>query len=378
MSTVASQADRELAKSLVGTYLPTPPGMVIGLDGRRLDASALDDPDQDVRAASLGTVLARPAEATPLRAPLAKRLADLQEEEGNRILAAHALKHVEPLPVADLIPGLARKQGPKVRTAAASSLIAEAGVAADAAQPLARCLLAGDNAVRFQSVMALRGIGGPAVAPIVAVIEESERFDITRMSGLDALGFIGGEAEAALPLAQRLTENTPAGVMVCARFAVASIKGAAAKDGSAGDSARGKAAKPLLEMIRHDEEAVRLLAVERVGWLKHGLPAVGETFVELLTSGSPKEREAAALGLARSRTPTDVAVEPLIAAMGDPEPAVRKAACIALSAYGIDAKPALDPMLALVKDKAQPEEVRRSAGECAKAIVKAQKGPYWT
>ena len=133
MSTVGSQADRELAKSLVGTYLPTPTGMVIGLDGRRLDASALGDPDQDVRAASLGTVLARPAEATPLRAPLAERLADLKEDEGNRILAAHALKNVKPLPVADLIPGLDRKQGPKVRTAAASSLIAEAGVAADAA-----------------------------------------------------------------------------------------------------------------------------------------------------------------------------------------------------------------------------------------------------
>lgn len=357
---------------------PTPPGRVIGLESRRLDARAIADPDEDMRTAALGTVLARPDEATPLRQPIAARLADLGETEDNRILAAHALARVKPLPVADLIPGLARKQGPKVRAAAATSLIAEKGVAADASESLARCLLAGDKTVRFQAVLALRGIGAPAVPPIVKVVEESERFDITRMAGMDALGFIGAEAEPALPLAERLSDGVPPSVMVCARFAVASIKSAGVKgEGSGRDKPLAKHTLPLLEMTEHEDEAVRLLAIERLGWLKDGAPSAGETLVRLLKQGSPAEREAAALGLARTRTPTEVALEPLMAAMGDPEPGVRKAACIALSAYGTDAKPAVQAMLARVKDAKEVEEVRRAAGASAKAIVKAEKGPYW-
>lgn len=358
---------------------PTPPGRVIGLESRRLDARAIADPDQDMRMAALGTVLARPDEATPLRQPIAARLADLDETEDNRVLAAHALAKVKPLPVADLVPGLARKQGPRVRAAAATSLIAEHGVAADASEPLARCLLAGDKTVRFQSVLALRGIGGAAVPHIAKIVEESERFDITRMSGMDALGFIGGEAEPALPLAQRLGDDAPPMVAVCARFAVASIKSAGAKgEGDRRDKELARSIRPLLEMTEHEDQAVRLHALERLGWLKNGAPAAGETLVRLLKEGSPSEREAAALGLARTRTPTDVALEPLLAAIADPDPAVRKAACIALTAYGTDAKPALEPLLARVKDPKEVEDVRRAAGASAKAIVKAEKGPYWT
>lgn len=378
MGVAKSQVDREVFRDLVGAYMPTPPGMVIGLEGRRLDASAFADPDEDLRAAALGTVLARPDEATALREPIAARLADLQETEDNRILAAHALKNVKPLPVADLIPGLARKQGAKVRTAAASSLIAEKGVAGEAAGPLARCLLAGDKAVRFQSVMALRGIGGAAVAPIVQVVEESEKFDITRQSGLDALGFIGGEAEGALPLAERLSKDSPPAVMVSARFAVASIAcGGVKGEGARREKELAKAVRPLMEMVEHEDSAVRLLAMERLGWLKEGAPGAGGALLGLLKEGTAAEREAAALGLARTRTPSEQAVEPLIAALRDSDPAVRKAAAIALSAYGMDAKPALEPLVARVKDKGEVEDVRRAAGASAKAIVKAEKGPYW-
>lgn len=356
---------------------PAPPPMIIGLEPRALTARALGDASEDVRAACLGTVLSQTQHATPLREALAARLADDKETEDNRILAAHCLGHVKPLPAEALSVGLARKQGPKVRTAAATALIAPKGEAAGASAALAKCLLAGDNAVRGQSVLALRNIGGLAVPHIVGVVEQAEKFDITRMAGMDALGFIGGEAEPALPLAERLAKDAPPTVMACARFAVASIKSADTKAGAGGDGPRGRIARPLLDMFEHEDEKVRLLAIERVGWLRHGLPAAGDSFVGLLTSGSPAEREAAALGLARSRTPTDKALDPLLAGLKDVEPGVRKACCIALSAYGSDAKPALEPMLELVKNKTEVDEVRRSAGECAKAIVKAEKGPYW-
>ncbi len=350
---------------------------IIGLEPRSLTARALGDADEDVRTACLGTILSRPEHATPLREAIAARLADDKESEDNRILAAHCLGHVKPLPTDALVVGLARKQGAKVRTAAASALIAPKGEAAGASETLARCLLAGDNFVRGQSVFALRNIGAPAVPHIAKVIDESEKFDITRMSGMDALGFIGGEAEPALPLAERLARSSPPPVMVCARFAVASIKSADTKPGPGGEGQRARAIKPLLEMVEHEDEKVRLLAIERLGWLKDGAPSAGDTFTGFLEDGTHAEREAAALGLARARTPTDKALDPLMAALVDPEPSVRKAACISLSAYGTDAKPALEKMLALVQNKQEVEEVRRSAGECAKAIVKAQKGPYW-
>lgn len=355
------------------------PQTVIGLWPRKVDARALHDPDEDIRAATLGTILAHPEYATPLREPLAARLADANETEDNRILAAHALGHVSPLPVDDLVVGLARKQGQKVRAAAATALIADKGLAADAAQPLARCLLAGDATVRFQSVMALRGIGEPAVPHIARVVQDAEQFDITRMSGMDALGFIGGEAAAELALAERLAADSAPPVMVCARFAVASIKSAAVKpDGRGRDKELGKHAQPLVDMIEHEDPAVRLLAIERLGWLKDGAPSAGEALLRLLKEGSPAEREAAALGLARSRTPTEAALEPLTAALADPEPPVRRAACISLSAYGTDAKPALEKLLERAADPKETQEVRRAAGECAKLIVKAAKGPYWT
>lgn len=356
---------------------PAVPPMIIGLEPRALTARAIADANEDVRSACLGTVLSQPHHATPLADALAARLADDKETEDNRILAAHCLGHVRPLPAEALAVGLARKQGPKVRTAAATALIAPKGEAAAASEALAKCLLAGDNAVRGQCAFALRNIGGPAVPHIVAVVEQAEKFDITRMSGMDALGFIGGEAEPALPLAERLARDAPPSVMACARFAVTSIKSADTKPGPGGDGQRGRIARPLLDMFEHEDEKVRLLAIERVGWLKHGLPAAGDAFVGLLQTGTAAEREAAALGLARSRTPTDKALDPLLAGLKDTEPGVRKACCIALSAYGTDAKPALEPMLELVKDRAEVDEVRRSAGECAKAIVKAEKGPYW-
>lgn len=357
---------------------PAPSPMIIGLEPRVLTARAMADADEDVRAACLGTVLSQSEHATALRDSLAARLADDQETEDNRVLAAHCLGYVKPLPAEALAIGLLRKQGARVRTAAATALIAPKGEAAAASGALAKCLLAGDNAVRSQCVFALRNIGGPAVPHIVTVVEQAEKFDIARMSGMDALGFIGGEAEAALPLAERLAKDAPPTVMACARFAVASIKSADTKPGPGGDGQRGKIARPLLDMFKHEDEKVRLLAIERVGWLKHGLPAAGDAFVELLKSNSPAEREAAALGLARSRTPTDKALDPLLTGLKDSGPGVRKACCIALSAYGSDAKPALGPMLEIVKNKNEVEEVRRSAGECAKAIVNAEKGPYWT
>lgn len=355
-----------------------PLGVVIGLEPRALDARAIGDADPDVRTAALGTVLSRESSATALLEPIAARLRDRHETEDNRLLAAHALGRAKPLPVDALVDGLARWQGPKVRAAAATSLIAEEGAAAEASEPLARCLLAGDGTVRMQSVLALRGIGAPAVEHVVKVVDEAEKFDITRMSGLDALGFIGVDQRGSLDLATRLSEEAPATVQVCARYAVASIESAAVEPEAKGrDKRLAKAAEPLAAMLEHEDAAVRLLAMERLGWLKDGAPSAGEALLRLLTEGSPAEREAAALGLARTRTPTEHAVEPLRGALQDDAPAVRKAAAIALTAYGTDAKPALPDLLRLGKDTTQPEEVRRAAGECAKSIVKAERGPHW-
>ena len=353
-------------------------GTVIGLGPRPLDARAIGDADPDLRAAALGTVLSREGSASGLHQPIAARLRDRSEAEDNRLLAAHALGQARPLPVGALMDGLARWQGAKVRAAAATSLIAEEGVAADAGEALARCLLAGDATVRLQSVLALRGIGAGAAGSVVKVVEAAEKFDITRMSGLDALGFIGVDEHGSLDLAMRLSEDAPAKVQVCARFAAASIESAAIEPEAKGrDKRLAKAAEPLAAMLEHEDGAVRLLAMERLGWLKNGAPSAGDALRRLLKEGSPAEREAAALGLARTRTPTEQAVEPLRGALQDDEPSVRKAAAIALTAYGTDAKPALADLLRLGKDATQPEEVRRAAGECAKSIVKAERGPYW-
>ncbi|MEZ6233205.1 MAG: HEAT repeat domain-containing protein [Phycisphaerales bacterium] len=351
---------------------------VIGLASRWLDASSINDADASVRLGALATGFVRPAAAAPLRDVIAARLADRGESPEIRRQAALTLGMLRPLPVAALVAGLARWQGPTVRAAAATALHSTEGTAADAGETLARCLLAGDATVRLQSVLALRGIGAAAVGHVVKVVEEAEKFDITRMSGLDALGFIGVDGHGSLDLATRLSEDAPGTVRVCARFAVASIEGAAIEPDAKGrDKRLAKAAEPLAAMLEHEDEAVRLLAMERLGWLKDGAPSAGGALLRLLKEGSPAEREAAALGLARTRTPTEQAVEPLRGALQDEEPAVRKAAAIALTAYGTDAKPALGDLLRLGKDATQPEGVRRAAGECAKSIVKAERGPYW-
>lgn len=365
------------------TGTPAVDSRIIGMAPRRVDARSLADPDENVRAACMGTVITRPALATGVAIALAARLADEKETEDNRILAAHCLKHVKPLPVEALVVGLAKKQGYKVRTAAATSLIAPTGEAAGASAALAKCLLAGDKLVRGQAVFALRGIGGAAVGDVMRVVEESEKFDITRISGLDAIGFIAGggaeEAAQALGLAERLSEGAPGLVTASARFAVASIKGARVKAGAWGrDKELSKIARPLVDLAEHEDEPVRLAAMERIGWLKDGAPSAGEMFLRVLKDGGPAEREAAALGLVRSRTPGSDAIGALTAALEDPEPKVRKAACIALTGYGNEAKPTLEKMLGMVKSKDEVEEVRRAAGECAKAIVKAEKGAYWS
>lgn len=352
-----------------------PSRSVIGLSPRRrLDAGAVGDPDPAVRLAAVGTIIATPETAPPLRAALAARLADTHETEEIRACAALALGLISPIPADDLASGLERWQKPRVRTAAATALIAPEGEAGAAAGPLARCLMAGDGTLRFQAVLALRGIGGAATPEIVRLIEDSEPYDGARMSGLDTLGLIGAGAESALPLAERLADAESGGVRVCARFASAGIR-----CGRLGPGARGRdaAVRPLLAMAEHEDEAIRLLAVERLGWLRDGVPSAADTFLRLLAEGSPAERQAAACGLARVQTPSERAVGPLRAALGDAEADVRRSAAIALSAYGSDARAALEDLLGLVRSAVEPEALRRAAGQSAKAIVGAEHGPAW-
>lgn len=233
-------------------------------------------------------------------------------------------------------------------------------------------LRAGNADVRLGAALRLEEIG-PDAKPAVPQLIEALKDDDTRVRqcAASALGAIGPEAKAAVPhLAAMLPEEdcgSEAGYALgkigepALPALLEALKGedgearlhAAAALGDMGPKA--KAAVPLLiARLMDSHEHMRFCVARVLGKIGPDARAAENPLRDALEDKDPKVRVAAMFALARINPEyTRTAVPALLAILRDKANPARHQAIIALGDLGPKAKSAVEPLLALLKDKKQ-------------------------
>jgi HEAT repeat protein len=205
--------------------------------------------------------------------------------------------------------------------------------------PLLASLAAQDEHVWQRAIGTLGELGTQAVAPALEALAHPD--GRVRAGGARVLGMVGdvGDVGRVEPLLAALQDPEP-GVRAGAATALGKI-------------ADPRAITPLVAALDDDDESVRLSAdlAFRGHFPLSNLEQTVEQLLGVLTSGSRVARASAASALWRVVNKScTYAVEPLLAALQDEEPQVRKGAAAVLGKVG-DAR-AVEPLLAALQDKA--------------------------
>ncbi|HEY8537024.1 MAG TPA: HEAT repeat domain-containing protein, partial [Vicinamibacterales bacterium] len=264
-------------------------------------------------------------------------------------------------------------------------------------RPLSHWIRAfGAPATRSDASRALAGIatrdGGAAIRSALPILIESLAADVAdvRIESANLLALMGPPATDAVPrLASLFREDESPRVRLQAGLALASIApdDAAVVEASAGAlrdadvEVRRTAAALLVQArdaaapataaiaaARGDEDPlVRLFAAAAQGQLGD-TAAAREGLLEALADDDPVVRSEAAWQLGAALPPGERTrvIQPLTAALRDPDARVRLAAADALATIGRPARPAVDTLWTLVRDP--DESVRSGALRAIKAI----------
>jgi HEAT repeat protein len=200
---------------------------------------------------------------------------------------------------------------------------------------------------------------GTAALPLIrSTLQDASAPQARRSAALKAAAILGPRAVEALPeitAALQQPEYAPAAALALSFM---------------GSPAVG----PLRDAINADDPVVRREALRSLGKLRERASidpqVVVPMLLDALTDPDPSVRGVAVtyLGIVRDSPVKEVAG--LIPALKDDSPAVREAACVALSAYGAQADAAVP---ALQKAAADPDEdVKREAGRALVIIAEAK------
>jgi len=251
---------------------------------------------------------------------------------------------------------------PTVRGPAIEDLIR---VGAPVVPALAARLGHGEACVRQAAVLALGDIGLDAAQALTALVRAAvdrddgvRRTASTALARVDPAWAIAPGTRLALPaVIEALRSNLPR-VSRAAHTLLLRI---------------GRPAVPaLLDLLAEwEEQAHRLTAMGLLGQMGSSAGEAAPALAELLGSGDPQLRQAAAETLARLEAAAAPAVPALIRVLADWSPPVRQAAAEALSAVGpaaAHAVPSLLGMLADWDDKARAAAVAALGGIGAPAV----------
>jgi len=214
------------------------------------------------------------SEPTYKEKPLTEWVKGLEDRESNiRIGAANALAEMgmkaKPA-VAVLIKTLGDREK-RVRMAAASALGAIGPEASEAVPTLIAMLKTCDGDEVFDICYGLRGIGKPAVVPLIGLLDEPNFF--VRWHAAKTLGNIGPEAADAVA---RLTEALKDRHSVVRSYAATAL-------GKIGPRAKG-ALDALADSLRDQEQSVREAAADAIRSIdptaKVALPLAKATFIQ--------------------------------------------------------------------------------------------------
>jgi HEAT repeat protein len=224
-------------------------------------------------------------------------------------------------------------------------------------EPLLRALHDDSRQVRDASVQALCGVGPPAVAALVKVLDDPDAN--TRSCAVWALrGMRPFPAEAANAMIKLLSDPD----REVRRLAIWSIP-------VLGPEAT-LAIKPLLEAMRGADDNCRqeaAMALARIG-----RAAVPRLIVTLKADDDPKVRASAALALGQMTPIPPAAMPHLIAALRDKHERVRGTAAYGVAAFGPKAENAVPALLEMIAtDSHSPAAIRAlgAVGPASKAAL---------
>lgn len=256
---------------------------------------------------------------------LIRVLLDQDRPTAARASAAYALGWIENKRAADALLVVLHDADPVVRARAAGAL--GQLQTERAASQLTDALRDDDAAVRQQAAQALTAIGAPqAFDALVRFVSDPNEDKAVQRSALMSLGL--RFRERAIPLLRRASiEDDPA------------LRGTAMvtlnRLGEPGvqvllETVQGKAPAELLQQVQGNLRATRTLAIGLLGTRRE--PRAVEPLIALLEDPDPALRRSAANAV--SGIGDERAAEPLLAALRDPDPFVRASAARAMASLG--------------------------------------------
>lgn len=344
-------------------------------------AEATVHPDARVRRASLRAVSRLEADPAKLAPLVNRQLADAEPAVVMESLQSLADLGADAVPL--LIESL---KDPKARYWATVALTEIGPDAAPAAAPLTAAAVNGETEERLQAMLALAAIGEPAAeaADELATVLDSPDAAV-RSAAAFALGRMrGAAADAALEKASTDADPFLSGIASWARARIHPEDKALVS----------KSLGILTGALDGDRPNARIAAMSAISDLTDSLDdadeaAVAEKFATLLGDANPEVRGAAATALVRlgptavaalekslanpevrtlavellaaSGSKAKEAVDTLVVALGDADPAHRGDAAVALAAIGPDAAEAVPALVKVVEGGAADDASRYPA-----------------
>lgn len=344
-------------------------------------AKAVVNPNAGVRRAALRSI----ARVVPQPEKLAE-LVDAQLADSEPAVVVAALESLADIG-APAVPFLVESlKDPKARYWAEVALTEIGPEAAPAAAALAAAAVNGEPEERLQAILALAAIGEPAAEAADELVTALESPDgAVRSAAAYALGRIrAAAADAALEKAAADADPFLAGIASWARARVhpddkalvakareilvgaldgdranakvAAMSALVEMSGSLDDAEKGAIAKRFVGLLEDADPAIRGAAATSIAGL--GASAVGALEEGL---SNPQIRAVVMELLAAAGSQAHPAVEGLVAALADADPAARGDAALALAAIGPEAVSAVPALSKIVAEAAAEDPTRYAA-----------------